>query len=323
MKIKMITYALTAVLISSMFSGCGSSGDKENTLNIWTKYSGKDMTVVKQLAEEWAKQKGCKVKVSESKDELDSYITAEENGRAPDLVIGLSGGELLGYAKASTVAKVPEDIIDKSKYLEQAVTAGTANGVLWGQPLAVESYALYYNKDLVKDVPKSWDELIQNGKEKGFKWEFSDMNIKNAFDKECEKNSALKKLYDPKIMTSSDTGDIPEQLFLNKKIAFLVTGAWMITRAKEAKLNFDVVPIPSTDANTTLAFTQYKYNFVSASTKKQALAWDFLKYSSEKLPKALFEEEGAIPATKELADSAEINKDPAVSQFVQLSKITN
>lgn len=36
---------------------------------------------------------------------------------------------------------------------------------MYGFPIAIETYALYYNKDIVKKVPETWDELFEQGKQ--------------------------------------------------------------------------------------------------------------------------------------------------------------
>lgn len=321
-KIRFIICAAAITLTASLFSGCGSSKtDSANTLVIWSEYSSNEHKAIEQIANEWAKGKGCNVKVIETTNGLDSYITAVRSGGGPDLNIGVSQDEILNYARASVLSKVPEGTIDKTKFTEQAINAGAYNGELYGQPITVEPFALYYNKDLIKDVPKNWDELIKEGKQKGLKWDLYDSRNRAAFDNESQKNTYLKQIYSDKIMTASDTGDIPEQLFLNKKIAFLASGSWVINKCKDSKVNFGVAAIPDLEGKAALTFSTYRFSCVSSRSNKQKLAWDFLKYSYNKLPKALFDLETAIPATNEVLDSTEANKDPAAAQFVQLAKV--
>ena len=49
----------------------------------------------------------------------------------------------------------------RSQVLEAAANALTYDGVMYGYPVATETYALFYNKDYVSDdkVPKTWAEL--------------------------------------------------------------------------------------------------------------------------------------------------------------------
>lgn len=37
----------------------------------------------------------------------------------------------------------------------------TYNGKIIGYPVAIEAISLIYNKDLVKEAPKSWEEIIE------------------------------------------------------------------------------------------------------------------------------------------------------------------
>ncbi len=47
----------------------------------------------------------------------------------------------------------------KASFVDAAVTASTYQGKAYGFPLAIETYALFYNKDILKTPPKTWDEV--------------------------------------------------------------------------------------------------------------------------------------------------------------------
>lgn len=68
---------------------------------------------------------------------------------------------------------IQRDNIDMSQYIPGAVEAGNYNGKQWAMPKFIDAGLLYYRKDIVKEPPKTWDELIEVAKkqkgEKGTK----------------------------------------------------------------------------------------------------------------------------------------------------------
>lgn len=60
---------------------------------------------------------------------------------------------------------IEEDKVDLSKYLKGGVEAGKFNGQQWAFPRYNNAGLLYYRKDIVKEVPKTWDDLIKQANE--------------------------------------------------------------------------------------------------------------------------------------------------------------
>ena len=62
----------------------------------------------------------------------------------------VAGGHVLPVSNPNYI----NDFIDSAK------TAATYEGKVYGYPLGSETYALFYNKDIVKEAPKTWDDVI-------------------------------------------------------------------------------------------------------------------------------------------------------------------
>lgn len=67
-----------------------------------------------------------------------------------------------------------QDHIDTAKYIKGAMDAGNFGGQQWTMPKFIDAGLLFYRKDMVKEAPKTWDDLIKqakalNGKD-GFKF---------------------------------------------------------------------------------------------------------------------------------------------------------
>ncbi|SLM90897.1 Maltose/maltodextrin ABC transporter, substrate binding periplasmic protein MalE [Brachybacterium nesterenkovii] len=69
----------------------------------------------------------------------------------------VSGGHVLGVTDAEAL---------KKNVIASAVTADTwTDGAVYGYPVAAETYAIFYNKALVQEVPKTFDDLMAFGQE--------------------------------------------------------------------------------------------------------------------------------------------------------------
>ncbi|NGQ97451.1 ABC transporter substrate-binding protein [Brevibacillus sp. SYP-B805] len=60
---------------------------------------------------------------------------------------------------------IEQDGIETDKYIKGAMEAGNFGGQQWTLPKFVDAGLLFYRKDLVKEPPKTWDELIAQAKE--------------------------------------------------------------------------------------------------------------------------------------------------------------
>ncbi|MBL0386199.1 ABC transporter substrate-binding protein [Tumebacillus sp. ITR2] len=59
---------------------------------------------------------------------------------------------------------IQQDNIKMDTYIQGAVQAGNFNGQQWTMPKFIDTGLLFYRTDLVKDVPKTWDDLIAQAK---------------------------------------------------------------------------------------------------------------------------------------------------------------
>ncbi len=61
----------------------------------------------------------------------------------------------------------PVDLGDaKGEYSPTAINAVTYDGKTYGVPMVVETYGVFYNKNLVPEAPKTMDDLMNIAKEK-------------------------------------------------------------------------------------------------------------------------------------------------------------
>lgn len=58
---------------------------------------------------------------------------------------------------------LPNEVFEeetRANNVETAVTASSYGNMLYGYPKSVETYAMFYNKDILPEPPKTWDEIL-------------------------------------------------------------------------------------------------------------------------------------------------------------------
>ncbi|WP_229263780.1 sugar ABC transporter substrate-binding protein [Cohnella cholangitidis] len=250
---------------------------------------------------------------------------------------------------------LPNDIFEeetRAKTLETALAASSYNGILYGYPQTIETYALFYNKALVKEVPKTWDDVIKfaesyndpANKKYAITWlhnlYFNSMFVKwkggYIFGKDDTDGSdiglnsdaaiegikyyqSLKKILPLK--TTDLTFDIQGELFSTGKVAMSIDGPWSIGSYK-GKVDFGIAPLPSfPDGTPALSLSGVRSFYVNSYTQYPNAAKLFANFLTSK-ENALkdFQLANIIPANKEANEDPLIKNDPILSGIVEQFK---
>ncbi|WBW96252.1 ABC transporter substrate-binding protein [Oceanirhabdus sp. W0125-5] len=86
-------------------------------------------------------------------------------GDAPDIMI-TGSRNLNQLSELGAIEQLDQYVTDerKAEYIESVLDTGKVNGKQFGLPTGFSSRALYYRKDLIKEAPKTWDELVEISK---------------------------------------------------------------------------------------------------------------------------------------------------------------
>jgi maltose-binding protein MalE len=187
MKIKnVIAFVISAAMLLS-FAGCGKtdtavqgstaqntaaqSSTQETkkfdvTLTVWHNFMPELAKVIKEQYDQFTKDTGIKLEFIKQEDCDKKIENAAQNGGLPDLI--MRANDLTGkLATMGAIAPVDE-VVDKSVLdglMQNAIDGFKYKGKLYGIPSAIETVALIYNKDLIKEAPKTTDELLAKAKE--------------------------------------------------------------------------------------------------------------------------------------------------------------
>ncbi|MDR1432514.1 MAG: maltose ABC transporter substrate-binding protein [Propionibacteriaceae bacterium] len=257
-------------------------------------------------------------------------------GKGPDLFAAphdrlgelVSGGHILPTANSAGLS-----------VQESAVKALTYDGTMYGYPVSSETYSLFYNKAMVQDPPKTWDEVITfakdfNAKNKG-KYGFV-MDVGNGYYTILFTTSNDNRLFGPDGTDTTNTNinspasvegmkqfvklrealeipaadlgtDAVDALFAGGKAAMHITGPWNIKPFTDAGIDFGVATLPALTGNTEPAasFSGTRGMFASAYSEHPEQAAEFAAFlTTAEMQKLRYDITGALPVADVAVDSA-------------------
>lgn len=227
-------------------------------------------------------------------------------------------------------------------FLPMAKMGASYNGAVYGYPLGAETYALFYNKDLIKEAPKTWDDVIAfaktfNNKAEGkyaLVWPVADgyygymfmdsfgaplfgpngddrkqhnLNSANAIKGLTYFQNLRKQILD--IPAADASGDFCNAQFSEGKSAMIITGPWKITDFKKSGVNFGITTIPSFDGKEPgHSFSGVRLAFVSSYSEFPEEAKEFAKFiTSKEMLELRFETTDQIPPRKDIDTNKELS----------------
>ena len=357
----------TATLASLLLVACGSktadkaadassSEAKEITFYVEDQYKA----YAEKVAAAYEKESGTKVNIK-SGDQLgglDKLSLDNQSGQAADVMmapydrVGSLGTDgQLSEVKLSDGAKTD----DKTKSL---VTA--ADGKVYGAPAVIESLVMYYNKDLIKEAPKTFADLEnlakdskyafagEDGKTSAFLADWTNFyyaygllagngayvfgdNGKNPKDIGLANEGAIaginyaKSWYEkwPKGMQDGTAaGNLIQTQFQEGKTAAIIDGPWKAQAFKDAKVNYGVATIPTLpNGKDYAAFGGGKAWIIPSSTKNLEGAQKFVDFLvSTEQQKAFYDKTNEIPANTEARSYAEGKNDELTTAVIKQFK---
>jgi len=253
----------------------------------------------------------------------------------------VSGGHILSVTDTAAI---------EENALASCIDAVTYDGKMYGYPISAETYALFYNKDLVKDdqIPKTWDDVKTFAEEFNSSGKYAAIfNVAEGYyvipmftgkggnrlfgedgtdvstsylntDEAVEGMEYFQSLRSSLDVPSADISDNSVCLaaFTSGNAAMYVTGPWNISECENAGMNFGVTTLPSlpgeTDPSSSFAGTRTLQ--ISAYTDYPAESQAFAEFCmSDEMQQKRYEITGALPGI-----SIDVNDDYANGFIEQL-----
>ena len=327
---KKLSCILIVVLSISLFVGCTGKAEKENQIVIWANYSEEEESKLQELCDKWGSENNKNVKlVASSVNEVEYNAVKEAKYDSPDIIWGIST-EKTGWLKENNcVEELPSDIDVVENYISNDIVENASiDGVRYGVPIYVETLGLFYNKDLVSEVPGTIEELLEVSKEKGLSFNIANgyfsygfisacggyvfKNNNGSFDKNdigLDNEGAIKgyKLLSDicnkyKLGIEDNTDDCAEACFSMGKSAFYIGEQKKVKNFIKGKINFGITTIPSINGESFKPFKEVKMAFVNPNSAEKEESYELLKYLIENSGDSLINA-NKIPAIKSYVES--------------------
>ncbi|MDQ1233949.1 arabinogalactan oligomer/maltooligosaccharide transport system substrate-binding protein [Paenibacillus sp. SORGH_AS306] len=320
-------------------------------LTVWD--SGDQKTFIEAAAKAFKEKYNVDVSFAEVGPDksMGQMVTDGPAGVGGDVFAGVH--DQIGQGVSAGVV-LPNDWFEedtKSRNSEIAIKALTYDNMLYGYPKSVETTAVFYNKDLIKEVPQDWNGVIDFAKtfndtkanKFAIMWEVGngyyvfpfiggygsyvfgsdgtdakDIGLNNPAAVEAATFiQGLNKILPLK--TSDINADIKKSLFTSNKLAMNISGPWDTGSLKESVKNIGVGMYPNLPNGKPMTpFSGVKAYFVNAYTKypnASKLFADFI--TSEEWQTKNFEMNGALPSNTKAAASEQVQSDPIATVFLK------
>jgi arabinogalactan oligomer/maltooligosaccharide transport system substrate-binding protein len=276
----------------------------------------------------------------------DQFQTAALAEAAPE-VVRVPNDFAGPFSKLDIIAPV-DQLFDQaflSQFFEGALQPALVGGVLWGVPDNYGNHLmLLYNKSLIPEAPKTFEELIQKAKEltkgevQGFAYNLNepfwgagfygafggwplDENDKPQFNNEAFINylKFVKQLKDDGVVPQECDYNCADTLFKEGKAAMIINGDWSLGGYAEAlgdKLG--VAPVPPINGKPYTEMTAGKYFMVYKGVlkdpaKKEAVVKFITFMTSADVQKRWLDQFKRLPSNKEIAKDPSITSDPILA----------
>lgn len=349
---KIFILLIISTFISMFIVGCNEKNQEEsNKINLWINSTEKEGEAISKLVEKWSVDNGIEVNIvvnNNAEGNVDEYLNRTQGENSPDIEFGLSHEYIEQLVELNLAEEIKSDIVDFDSYISKdLIYAVTINGKIYAYPISQECAALYYNKDLVKDVPSTMDELIEDAKIKGFQYDINNLylsygflsanggysfkNNDGTFNKDdigfntqgaIEGYELLRNLTQVNKLIPEEVNDnLAELAFTSGKSAYYIGEAKKLDMMESfPQFSVGVIPIPDFNGNSVKPFKGVKISLVNPYSTKKEESYKLLKYIIENSKDVLINEGNRLPVFKDALEFEAFKNDPAIQGFYEQSK---
>jgi multiple sugar transport system substrate-binding protein len=205
--------------------------------------------------------------------------------------------------KAAGITKLPESLEELESMSEKTTKVKGAVMTQLGGPFVTASYWPYCYTYAYGDTFGSADATTLTPDNPGFRkvLEYTASQVKK-FGKDPLNNF---------ITSGRASAYTPQDPFCQGTQVFRIDGPWFYKMAQDAKVNFDIMPLPGAASKGGQGYSVLDTSmlFIPTTAKAKDGAWDFLKYMTMGEGSRLYvTKKGDLPPTKTLAADPEIAK---------------
>lgn len=272
---------------------------------------------VKNHIAKFEEEYGVKVELLDADmfEKIDGLALDGPAGTAPDVLIA-PYDRIGSLAQTGLINEVT--LNEEAGYDDTDKQQVSTDGAVYGAPAVIETVVLFYNKDLLPEAPKTFDELRELTKDEKYAFEGEDgkstafltqwtnfyhsygllagyggyvfgedgtnyedlgLNSEGAVEGINYAVDWFQNVWPQGMLDVSSVNDFVMQQFTDGKAAAIIDGPWQAAAFKEAGVNLGVAKIPTLpNGEEYKPFAGGKGWVVSAFTDKQELAQEFLNW---------------------------------------------
>lgn len=305
MKKQFLTLTLSAVA-ALVVSASSMAKLEEGKLIIWIN-GDKGYDGLAEVGKKFEADTGIPVLVEHPDKLEEKYPQVASTGDGPDIVFW-AHDRFGGYAQSGLLSELHPSQEFKDKFVSFAWNAETYNGKIIGYPVAIEALSLIYNKDLVADAPKSWEEVAQldaklkkegknavmwNLAEPYFTWPIVAADGGYAFKYENEQYNAndigvnnegaqrslqfVVDMVKNNIINADTDYAIAEASFNKGQTALTINGPWAWGNIDKSGINYGVAVLPTLNGKPSKPFVGVLSAGINSASPNRDLAVEFLE----------------------------------------------
>ncbi|WP_022942280.1 maltose/maltodextrin ABC transporter substrate-binding protein MalE [Psychromonas hadalis] len=291
---------------------------------------------------------GVKVIVAHPDKLEEKFQQVASTGGGPDIVFW-AHDRFGQWAQAGLLAEVKPSASLKAKMVDFTWDAVTYDDKFVGYPVAVESLSLIYNKDLLPNPPKTWEEMsaidkrlkkenksaiMWNLKEPFFTWpliaadggyafkfENGVYDAKNTGVNNAGSKGALQFIVDmiERNEISADVDySIAESAFNTGETAMTINGPWSWANIDKSGINYGVAILPTYKGKSAKPFVGILTAGINSASPNKELAKEFIEnYLLTDEGLALINNDKPLGAVALKSYQLELEKDPRITATMQ------
>ena len=346
--VTLIAAACTVALLATPVMADMNEGELVIWINGDKGYNG-----LAEVGKKFTEDTGIKVQVAHPDKVEEKFQQLASAGNGPDIMFWahdrfgqwVNGGLLKALNPSAEI---------KAKIDDFAWDTVTINDKIYGYPVAVEAIGLIYNKDIVANPPKTFEEIpaldtkLQKQGKHAIMWAYNTpyftyplisadggyafkKNADGSYDvKETGINNDgakagvtyLKELIDKGHMPKGVDYGVMEAAFNKGEVGMMITGPWAWDNLDKAGIKYGVAAIPSLNGKPGRPFVGVMAGAINAASPNADLAVEFLEHyllTVEGLKKVNADKPLGAVALK--AYQAELAADPRIKQTYENAKI--
>jgi len=320
-------------------------------LVVWHAYRGGEKAAFEKVVAGYNARPATKVKVTSLAVPYDAFAdkisAAVPRGKGPDVFI-YAQDRMGGWIEAGNTVEPIDFFVDdalKARFIPTTVQALTYRGSLYALPLDYKVLTLIYNKKLLKEPPRTTDELVATARKLtnkaagkfGLAWAYGDFyyvaSLLNGFGGGVFGPGAKPTLNAPEnvkglellqkwsregILPAEPSSALITSLFNEGKAAMVFSGPWFLGEVNK-EIDYGLAPLPNLSeagGKPIRPWMTVEGVFVTAPCKQKEAAFEFVKYVTDvEAGKVMALEGRQSPAAKAVYDDAAVKADPVLAAF--------